>query len=173
MKHIPFLLPMLACTLTLPSLDACSSSTDPGTKSPADTTVTYDKGDSTRPPSAKRLYDGARGGVQITAIFYDQALNESATGLLDEWVIIQTTRPVRTAGWWLNAGDDGQNYVLPDTISGSLTVYTHDGPTNPTGATMALHLNPVRWIWNNKDPDTARVYDDKDSVVSTFIYDVR
>lgn len=185
MKHVHFLLPTLAWVLTLISLDACSSTTDPGTKDPIDTTshnsdtiVTYDNGDgSTRAPSATRRYDSTKGGVQITAIYYNQGLNETIYGLADEWVVLQAARPTRIAGWRLNAGDAGQDYPqlpdrFPDTISGSLTIYTHEGPTNPTTPSLALHIASNRWIWNNAEPDTARLYDSSGAVVSTFTYDV-
>ncbi len=179
MKHIHFLLLPIACVLILISLDACSSSTDPGTKDPIDTTshgtdtnVTYDNGDgTTRAPSAKRRYDSAKGGVQITAIYYHQTRNDSAYGLNDEWVVLQTARPTRTAGWRLNAGDAGQDSPLPDTIFTTLTIYTREVPTNPVGLSQAFHITN-RWIWNNTDPDTARVYDNTGAIVNAFTYDV-
>ncbi|HVZ38649.1 MAG TPA: lamin tail domain-containing protein [Candidatus Kapabacteria bacterium] len=150
MKHTYFL-PILCAAL----LAACSSSATNPSPSPQDTThVPTDSTDLL--PAARQNYDSARGGVQITKIYYDQARNGSITGTTDEWAVIQTDRPQRIAGWTLDA-DDGQRFPLPDSIHSKLTVYTRSGPTNPQGEVLILHLNS--WIWNNTTPDTARIFD--------------
>ena len=46
--------------------------------------------------SATRAYDGARGGVQITSIYYDQTDNGAKVGVTDEWIVIEATGTMNT-----------------------------------------------------------------------------
>ncbi len=141
-------------------LAACSSNaTDPNTPPTPDP----------EPPAVKKPYDTARGGLQITAIYYDQARNLSVDTLEDEWIVLETLSPVRTAGWSIDAGDAKQRFPLPDTIRRALRIYTKNGPPNPTGEVLALHRGS--WIWNNAEPDTARLYDASGNVVDIMTYD--
>ncbi len=117
---------------------------------------------------AARTYNAARGGLQITGIYFDQDSNKALIGLEDEWIVLQTDRPMSTSGWTLNAGDVGQDYPLPDSITSKLTIYTKAGPTNPEGQVIALHLG--RWIWNNIEPDVAWVYNDNHQIVDSMTY---
>ncbi|MBS1914009.1 MAG: hypothetical protein JST22_18625 [Bacteroidetes bacterium] len=164
MKHTYFL-PILCAAL----LAACSSSATNPSASPQDTThVPTDSTDLL--PVAKQNYDSTRGGVQITKIYYDQVKNGTITGDTDEWVVIQTDRPQRTAGWTLDA-DDKQVFALPDSIHSKLTVYTRNGPASPQGEVLPLHLNV--WIWNNTKADTARIFDSAGAERSKLSYDVK
>lgn len=150
MRPTSILLPLLLTT----ALMACSS-----TSEPAPTVQS--------PPAAKRDYDPVRGGVQITAVYYDQDANQATTGLYDEWLVLESQGDASTAGWHIDADDAKQFYSLPSTIHGTLSIYTRKGP-GASDTTMALDLS--KWIWNNTDPDTARLYDDRDSLVDTFAY---
>jgi hypothetical protein len=78
------------------------------------------------------------------------------------------------AGWKLNAGDAGQDYALPDTLHHRLTIYTHAGRGSATDTTtLPLGLSGGKWIWNNSDPDTAWVLDDKGVVVDSLSYSAK
>jgi hypothetical protein len=144
----------LLSLLLAATLAACSSTSDP--------TPTVQS-----PPVKKRDYDPARGGVQITAIYYDQAKNSEITGVNDEWIVLESQNDTPTTGWHLDAGDIYQFYDLPETLHRRLYIYTRAG-VGTSDTTMALGLS--RWIWNNEDPDTARLYDADGSLVDTFTY---
>lgn len=139
-------------------LASCSSSTTDPTPP-----VTSPQG-----PAAKRQYNASKGGVQITAIYYDQTKNGDSTGTMDEWVVIESDHPRRIAGWKLDANDPSQQYSLPDSIQSKLTVYTREGPSVPVGETLALHLSS--WIWNNAEPDTARIFDANKTLMDSLSY---
>jgi hypothetical protein len=121
-------------------------------------------------PVISRPYNTARGGVQITAIYFHQDSNQLVYGLLDEWIVLQSDRVQAINGWKLNAGDAGQDYALPDTLHRRLTIYTHTGRGAATDTTLLLGLSGGKWIWNNSDPDTAWVLDDKGMVVDSLSY---
>jgi len=185
------LLVLIAIAVACMRLSACSSS-DPVTPQPGDTTKTdTTKHDTTKTDTTKhdttkvdtvkldtssiarshdRLYNSAKGGAQIIAIYYDQNGNTSVFGKNNEWIIIQTDRNLSTRGWWLNAGDPLQDYTLPDTIFKYLTIYTHDRPGVPSRTTMSLGLPLSTWIWNNSDPDTAWLYNEKHEIVDSLTY---
>ena len=115
-----------------------------------------------------REYDGPQGGVQITGIYYDQGLNKSMRGEDDEWIVIEATAPRSTSGWKLNAGDPTQDYPLPATINKRLIIYTKKDPSSNTDSTLGLGLN--NWIWNNSDPDVARIYNEQGQAVDSMSY---
>src|SRR5438105_4781208 len=69
-------------------------------------------------------YDPAKGGLQITYIAYDQNGNGTIAGILNEWIELESAVAMSTAGWYLNAGDVGQDYFLPDSIHKFLRIYT-------------------------------------------------
>lgn len=121
-------------------------------------------------PAAGHGYDVARGGVQITKIYYNQRLNKEKYGLEneDEWIILEAAGNLPTNGWWLNAGDSGQNYPLPDTIYRKLYIYTKRGPGYENDTIMTLKKGS--WIWNNAAPDTAWLYDANMNVVDSMSY---
>lgn len=147
---------------------SCSTSTEPTTVNPIDTTIVTRKPEG---PSIRRDYNAARGGVQITRIYYDQNANFDSTGLLDEWIVLESNAVVNTAGWTLNAGDSGQNYPLRNPLNRKLILYTHTlhaGLGDDT--TQWLGISPGRWIWNNSDPDTAWIYDANHNVVDSLSY---
>jgi hypothetical protein len=119
-------------------------------------------------PSECKDYDAARKGLQIECIYFDQSKNGQLAGVGDEWITLFTTSPVRTAGWVLNAGDDGQNFSLPDTVFERLTIYTTQAPDTAKGQVISLkHGN---WLWNNTDPDTARLLDASRELVDIHTY---
>jgi len=120
------------------------------------------------PPSHKRQYNTARGGVQITKVFYNQDSNRIVTGLNDEWVLIESDRDTSLDGWVLDASD-GQRITFNRSIHRKLLVYTKQGPPGtPSDTTVAM--NRGSWIWNNADHDTATLFDDDGKVVDTMTY---
>jgi|GEM_PF-5231194 len=128
-------------------------------------------------PSHKQSYDPGRGGIQITAIYYDQKANQDTHGLAvpDEWIVIESNRNVSTQGWILDASD-GQLFDLPSSINGRLVVFTQQGdvPDSVIGAGAArMVLGRKSWIWNNTTPDTARIYDDKGVEVHRLTYEAK
>lgn len=150
-------------------LAACSSSTEP---QPAGTNQNNQNDTLKREgPSIRRTYNSTRGGVQITAIYYDQNANRDSSGLFDEWIILESDTPVNTTGWMLNAGDDNQDYPLRPLLNRKLMIYTKSGPGFTSDTTQALGYG--NWIWNNSDPDTAWVYDAAGNVVDSMSYDIK
>jgi hypothetical protein len=118
-----------------------------------------------------RIYNSSRGGVQIVNIYFDQGSNADLFGIDDEWVVLQANGNVSTKGWELDAGsNDGQHYDLPDSIYGTLTIYTHAVPGGNTREKIGLGVAGNRWIWNNSEPDVARIYDERGSLVDAMSY---
>ncbi len=147
-------------------LAACSSSAPSYQVAPDPDPV-----DTLQLPVARKTYDEGRGGAQLTAIYYNQGTNSERAGINDEWIIIESRGDISTAGWMLDAGDANQRYALPDAIHGRLYVYTHAGPAGGTNdTTFALNLAGNRWIWNNAEPDTARLYDGSGAVIDIMTY---
>jgi hypothetical protein len=142
------------------SLSACSSATDPDTT--PDPVL--------HAPVISRAYDAARGGVQITQIYFHQDSNRIVYGLEDEWVVLESDATRSIEGWQLNAGDAGQSYDLPDTMHRKLIIYTHAGTGAATDTTWPLGLSSGKWIWNNSDPDTAWVFDRDGAVIDSMTY---
>lgn len=160
------LLPILGLLLA-----ACSSSTGPVSVLPVDTTKQQTNDTLHREgPAIRREYDAARGGLQITRIYYDQKANGDSTGVMDEWIVLQNNASINTAGWSLNAGDAGQNYPLKNPIDRKLTIYTHAGPAYSGDTIQKLNLSSGKWIWNNSDPDTAWIFDAAGNVVDSMSY---
>lgn len=146
---------LLTVALTIAS---CSSTTEP-TPVP---TVEMTK--------ACRTYDGARGGVQITCIYYDQTDNGRKVGVNDEWIVIESSGTVNTTGWSFNAGDPNQTYPLPASITNRLTIYTHAVPDSVSSTATTLGYAANQWAWNNSEPDTARIINAQGQVVDMFTY---
>jgi hypothetical protein len=141
------MIPKLTITLTLATLViSCTSTTEP---TPEPVVL----------KSATKAYDGARGGVQITSIYYDQADNGRQVGVNDEWIVIEATGTVNTTGWTLNAGDPTQNSPLPAAITNRLVIYTHSVPDSVSSPATSLGYSRYEWAWNNTEPDTARIKD--------------
>jgi hypothetical protein len=162
---LSYIAPTFALVLTIA---ACSSSTEPQTSNPVDTTVVARKPEG---PSIRRDYDAARGGVQITRIYYDQKANFDSTGLEDEWIVLESNTVVNTAGWTLNAGDAGQNYPLRNPLNRKLILYTHTIHASlGDDTTQWLGISPGRWIWNNSEPDTAWIFDANHNVIDSLSY---
>ncbi len=153
---------LLPSLITALLLGACSSSNNPTSTLPPSVTHAI--------PAVTKAYDPARGGLQITAIYYDQNKNLDSAGLLDEWIVLTTDHQLQTAGWMLNAGDVNQNYPLPDSIRHTWTIYTRQGPAQQSDSTQALNLNV--WIWNNTAPDTARIFNELGGVMDSLSYDL-
>ena len=145
-------------------LSACSSTTGPISVLPHDSVSTLKR----EGPSIKRPYSDVRGGVQITAVYYDQRANKDSSGLEDEWIVLESDAPVNTTGWTLNAGDRNQNYALRSPLNRKLIIYTKRGPDFTSDTTQALEYG--NWIWNNSDPDTAWIYDGAGNVVDSMSY---
>jgi len=117
----------------------------------------------------KRDYNEAVGGPQIVEIWPNQAENKARFGWEDEVLVIQTNRKTSLEFNTLYAGDSGQYYPLPASIEvGKLYVYTK---TNHSayGQEHPLRLNT--WIWNNSEPDTARLINDLGTTISEMTYD--
>lgn len=150
-----------------------STSTDSTKDSTHRNDSTFDAELSTKVTFYDTNYDNVRGGVQITLIAPDQSENYSRTGISDEWIELTSTGTTSIKGWWLNAGDYGQNYMLPDTIYGKLRLFTHFLHGGSKKYEYSLGVPDTKWIWNNADPDTAILFNDKMQVVSTFTYKKR
>jgi hypothetical protein len=169
---------LVPLTLLLSTLAACSSNdTDTpvnpqGTDTTKHTDTTHYADTTIYRDSVKvyRAYDSSKGGVQIMKIFFDQALNGDVFEWNDEWIVLQSNGITSTKDWYLNAGDPGQDYALPDTIYGQLTIYTHVAPDTTSRTSQSLRLSPTKWIWNNADPDVAYLYDANHTLVSTMSY---
>lgn len=116
----------------------------------------------------ERPYDAARGGVQITAIYFDQSQNRDTFSIEDEWMVLESAQPASIKGWHMDAGDAGQQYALPDSLHRRLVIYTRGDAAPPGDTVMTLELN--RWIWNNSDPDTARVYNADGDLMDIVVY---
>lgn len=161
-----FVVPVILASIFLGS---CSSATDPepnpnpNPNQNADTVIV----DST---TTRRVYNTSKRGVQITRINFDQGWNDIMFGVEDEWVILEADGNIATKGWHLDADDEGQRYALPDTIYRKLYIYTHQGRGYENDTSMTLKLNGTRWIWNNNDPDTARLYDANDALMDVVGY---
>ena len=119
------------------------------------------------PPSIKKAYDATKGGVQITHVYYNQTLNDSLTGVNDEWVVLESSGHTSIDGWVLDAGDD-QRFTLQGAIHGRLLVYTKEGPTTSNEEWVAQHRKV--WIWNNSEPDTARLYNNNGDLIDSMTY---
>lgn len=144
--------------------DTLTNSTDTLTFPPD--TVTYSVADTV---PVKRDYRAGRGKVQITAIYFHQTLNQRYYGLNDEWVILESDRVMPTKGWKIDASD-GQQYDLPDTIYRKLYIYTMKGPGYENDTIKTLNQPGTRWIWNNTEPDTAKVLNPGGGVVDQLTY---
>lgn len=120
------------------------------------------------PPTKKKQYDAAKGGVQITAIYYNQGENLRLTGLNDEWIVIESDRDISLEGWVLDASD-GQRFPFDRSIHRKLVIYTRQGPTGtPSDTTVAMDRG--NWIWNNSEPDIATLFDEEGRVVDRMTY---
>lgn len=160
------LLPLLA--LATAGLAACSPSGTSPDPTPKDTARTSTHGAHIE----SRTYSPGRGGVQITAIYFDQHWNldslDPAHATFDEWIVLQSDRDVYTRGWMFSAGDRGQMYYLPDTLHRRLAIYTQRSPALDTDTTLGLALE--YWLWNDDAPDTAALMDQDDVPIDTLIY---
>jgi hypothetical protein len=119
------------------------------------------------PPASKRPYDSARGGLQITAIYYNQKQNRAITGFEDEWIVLESSTPVSLEGLVLDASDH-QRFPLHGTLNGRLYVYTRYGPVPPNDSSLTLHYG--NWIWNNTKPDIATIFDSQGQVIDMMTY---
>jgi hypothetical protein len=155
---LPVLVLVAACS------DDSGTNPDPNNTNRSDTLLYKDT-------VATRAYDKNRGGLQITAIYFNQGWNDSAYDLEDEWIVLESDAPISTSGWKLNAGDPLQNYPLPATINNRLTIYTRKDSAENTGSIKGLELNA--WIWNNTEPDTARIYDAAGKLVHSVTYNAK
>jgi hypothetical protein len=155
-----FLLPLLFFI-------ACSTSEDTSPTVQSTPPFSFDSLDVNVPKHA-RLYDTARGGLQITLIAYDQTANKNATGVNNEWIEFRCQKPMSTYGYVLNAGDVHQNYSLPDSVFTFLRIYTQAQPNMNSKYEMSLGLNS--WIWNNAGDDTARLSDPNGFAVDSLSY---
>jgi|GEM_PF-2963769 len=86
----------------------------------------------------------------------------------DEWIVLEAAGNFPTKGWKIDADDNGQRYALPDTIYRKLYVYTKQGPGYVNDTIMTL--NKGSWIWNNTEPDTARIFDANGNLVDLMSY---
>ncbi|MDB5032878.1 MAG: hypothetical protein JWQ98_119 [Chlorobi bacterium] len=167
---------LIAPLLLLMAIMVGCSKTDPASPGTQDTTHLTDTtglSDSlAKQHAVGKGYNVSRGGVQITTIHYDQAFDSTRFGVMDEWLLLQSDRNVSIEGWKLDADDIGQVYSLHDSLYKTLTIYTHKAPT-PSMLALSLNLSPGTWIWNNSTPDTARIYDDKGTLIDSFGYKVK
>ncbi len=163
---------------------ACDQGTDPGTDPgkgkdtlsnatdtltfPPDTT-TYSVPDTI---PVKRAYRPGRGKVQITGIYFHQNLNERYYGLNDEWVILESDRNISTKGWKIDASD-GQVFPLPDTLYRKLYIYTTKGPGYENDTIKIWTPKRSTWVWNNAEPDVAKVLNPAGGVVDQLTYDAK
>jgi len=113
----------------------------------------------------RKGYNQYRRGVQIAVIQYNQTNPFS-----DEWVTLQTNSKVSLAGWYLDAGDTSQRFLLTSDITDSLVIYTHDDKDLIGVRDTGLALSASTFIWNNSTPDTAYLYDDKGELVDWLAY---
>jgi hypothetical protein len=157
------LLPILSTSLIIA---ACAGSIVTGPGDPVDHDV----------PKHKRADSTPHSTVEIVAIYYDQNVNKDSFGLAEpeEWVVLKSNGRMNTKGWWLNAGDKGQDCFLPDTLNGRLYIFTHSGnvPANVTtgGVRKSFGISNTKWLWNNSDHDTATLYDSSGSIVDKLSY---
>ena len=134
---------------------SCNTTTDDNSGNNNQTTGMY-----------HQSYDVSKGGVQIVAIQADQSNPKN-----DEWIVLQTNSRTSLNGWHINAGDAGQEYTLYSFINDSLVIYTHADPDPINARDTGLFLSSGKFIWNNTNPDTARLYNSAGSLVDVFTYE--
>jgi hypothetical protein len=117
-------------------------------------------------------YDTTKGGLQIIKIYYDQDSNEGVWKFKDEVILLVTDTPVFTTNWMLDADDEDQRYNLPPYIEDSLYIYTHTRQGR-WSSEFDLKVSGSRWIWNNSEPDTARILGPTGDVIDSYSYDVK
>jgi hypothetical protein len=105
--------------------------------------------------------------VIISHIFYDGAVPRVES---DEYAEIKNVggTPVNLAGWRLNAGDPGQDFVFPGFIlqpGQSCRVYTNEHHPETCG----FSFGSGKAIWNNKG-DCGYLYDATGALVSERCY---
>jgi hypothetical protein len=123
------------------------------------------------PISVKKPYDNTKGGVQITRVYYNQAQNRDSAllGLTaqDECILLESVDHTSIEGWKLDASDS-QLFTLQGSIHGKLYIFTKDGPTASAEPVIALHYGS--WIWNNAEPDTAKIFNERGELVDAMTY---
>ncbi len=105
--------------------------------------------------------------VMIRYIFYDGIVPGVES---DEYVEIANQGPasVHLAGWQLNAGTPGEDFVFPDTVlqpEQILRVYTNELHPETGGFSFGI----AHAIWNNKG-DCGYLHDADDRLVSEYCY---
>jgi len=121
----------------------------------------------TQPPPTQPPAPAPTGNVVISFIFFDGVVPRVES---DEYAEITNRgpNPVNLAGWRLNAGDPGQDFVFPDFViqpGQSCRVYTNEYHPETCGFSFGIG----RAIWNNKG-DCGYLYDASGALVSRYCY---
>jgi hypothetical protein len=86
-----------------------------------------------------------------------------------EWIAIRnTTRPIESMrGWQLRSGSTGRVFTLPDSISGTIRIWTFVAES-----AAGFALNSREGIWNDHDLDSAMLFNEKGELIDKFVFNV-
>jgi hypothetical protein len=165
---IPCVLALLAIGIV-----ACGDSTTteptPNNNDTTHTTLTHE------PRAYTKNYNTSKGGVQITRIYYDQNMNRDSAllGLTvpDECVLLETNTPTSLNGWVLDASDNQLfRFDTSVRINDKLYIFTEDGPTTSSTTAHWITLGRGSFVWNNAEPDTAKLFNESGVLVDMATY---
>jgi hypothetical protein len=129
----------------------------------------HDNDDSTSvtPKTNFRVYNSPLGSAQIVEVQFYQGVPPQNTNHGDEEIVLQSATKTVLTGWKLQAGDANQLFPLPDTLPGTLTIYSHTIPSGTTGG-FALNLASGNWLWNRSGLSTVKLIDNTGAVADSM-----